>query len=128
MNKRLIIVIMTFLSIIVLGQKDNSDGPRKYPAVEVKLNAVVALTDSKGNDLDKDLIMMISQLKALQTINYSYSAHKKAHELKTVLYFSDMKEFFKWYESEETKILIEALENKFKRYNIMLSYKKAAEL
>ncbi|MDX1701258.1 MAG: hypothetical protein R3250_11600 [Melioribacteraceae bacterium] len=128
MNIRIIIAILMFFSILTIGQEDNSDASRKYPAVEVKLSAVVALTESEGEDLDKNLILTISKIKALNTINYSYSAHIKAHELKTVFLFSDMEQFFKWYETEEAKGLFKDLEAKFKKYSLEINYRKAAEL
>lgn len=124
MKKILVIVILLVVALTTYAQstvKETSEPQMTAGMVEVNLDAEYPLNSLEKN-LDKDLLIEISNTKELKSLSFIEVGKMKM--LKTVFRFKNMDSFFAWHESSSTKELFEMLNKKFKSVNMAVNYTK----
>jgi len=115
---------MSVLALTTYAQsavKETSETQMNVGIVEVNLDAEYPLNSLEKN-LDKDLLIEMSNTKELKSLSYIEVGKMKM--LKTVFRFKNMDSFFSWHESSSTKELFEKLNKKFKSVNMAVNYTK----
>jgi hypothetical protein len=124
MKKLYVVVMMLVVALITNAQstiKETNETQIAVGIVEVNLDAEYPLNSLEKN-LDKDLLIEMSNYKELKSLSYIVVGKMKM--LKTVFRFKNMDSFFAWHESSSTKELFEMLNKKFKSVNMAVNYTK----
>jgi len=118
-----ILVILLLSSTIAISQSESLSENYKFSKVFFSIHSVGPDTSQNINQIDKEFIITFSKLKSLRSL--VYSTQPGSEDFKVKLIFENLESFFKWYETEETKIMLSQLDKKFKRNNLEFNFAKS---
>ena len=125
MKRITILFIILFLSFNSQAQNETQkiDETKK----EITRVVVTLTADSKGtikeNILDSDIIKRLSESEKLIELRVGNS--KLQNSLHAVFYFRDVNSYYKWYDNEDTKNLLNKIKADFINYKFDLKLNKA---
>ncbi len=123
----LIFLVVSVITCAQTNHKDSVDIASNYARVIVKITAQTSPITKTGQSIvDKEIILSLSKLKPLKQMNYQLK--RGILELNLNLVFRNMNSYYKWREKEETNKQLMLVSEKFKGYNIEITFIKQAQI
>ena len=121
--KRIIIVFLFMLVSLLNAQNmggKNQDNKVSFNNIIVTISSASKM-DSKNNIFDSDLILELGRLNPLAYLKVV--SHNNFNELRLKLGFLNLESFYKWYNDENIKGILDKLKSQADKYSIELEYK-----